>query len=271
MFRRRSGFSTRRARRRFGVRAALIGLLAAAGALPQARAEEVTIAVAANFRGALETLAAEFEDATGHRVTITSGSTGQLYAQIVNGAPFDILLAADRERPRLLAEAGLGEPSSVFSYAVGRLALWSRDPGLVDAQTLSSLGEIPFRWFAIAEPDVAPYGAAAKQALERLGAWESIEPRLVRGLNIAQAFAMIETRNAELGLVALSQALAYEGTSSYEIVPSALHDPIRQDAIALRRAADNTAASAFLDFIRTSEAGDVLQAYGYATSPGPGP
>lgn len=243
---------------------ALTGLLAAFAALPQARADEVTIAVAANFLGVLETLADEFEDATVHRVTITSGSTGQLYAQIVNGAPFDILLAADTERPQLLAAAGLGDPSSVFTYAVGRLALWSRDPALVDGQTLTRLAEIEFRWFAIAEPEVAPYGAAARQALEAVGAWESIRPRLVSGQNIAQAFAMVETRNADLGLVALSQAIAYRGISSYEIVPSELHEPIRQDAILLQRSADNAAARQFLDFVRTPEAAAVLERNGYA-------
>ena len=256
----------RRADRRPFTRLVSIGLLAVTAASPQAGADEVTIAVAANFRGVLETLAAEFENATAHAVTITSGSTGQLYAQIVNGAPFDILLAADRERPRLLAEAGLGEPSSVFTYAVGRLTLWSRDPELVDGQTLARLTEIPFRWFAIAEPEVAPYGAAAKEALENLGAWQAIERRLVRGQNIAQAFAMIETQNAELGLVALSQALAYEGTSSYEVVPSELHEPIRQDTILLQRAVDNAAARAFLDFMRTPEAGEILERNGYALS-----
>lgn len=263
-----AGFPKHRVRydRRRIARLALTGLLAAAAAVPQARADEVTIAVAANFLGVLETLAGEFEDATLHQVTITSGSTGQLYAQLVNGASFDILLAADAERPRLLAEAGLGDPSSVFTYAVGRLALWSRDRGLVDGQTLTRLAEIEFRWFAIAEPEVAPYGAAARQALENVGAWESIGPRLVRGLNIAQSFAMIETENADLGLVALSQALAYGGPSSYVTVPAELHEPIRQDAILMQRAADNAAAREFLDFIRTPEAVAVLEQNGYAPS-----
>jgi molybdate transport system substrate-binding protein len=265
MFERRFRFSRTADGRRLA-RLALTGLLAMAGALPQARADEATIAVAANFRGVLETLAAEFEDASSHRVTITSGSTGQLYAQILNGAPFDILLAADAERPRLLAEAGFGDPSSVFTYAVGRLALWSRDPGLVDGRTLARLAEIEFRWFAIAEPEVAPYGAAARETLENVGVWESIGPRLVRGQNIAQAFAMIETQNADLGLVALSQLLAYDGSSSYAIVPAELHEPIRQDAILLQRAAGNAAASDFLDFVRTPEAAAVLERNGYAPS-----
>lgn len=244
-------------------------LVVGATVLSTARADEATIAVAANFLAPLGALVAEFESATPHRITITSGSTGQLYAQITNGAPFDILLAADQERPRLLAEAGTGDASSVFTYAVGRLALWSRDPDLVDEDTLAGLAGLDFRWLAIAEPDVAPYGAAAKQTLENLGVWASLGPRIVKGQNIAQTFAMVETGNAELGLVALSQALAYEKPASYAVVPSSLHDPIRQDAILLRRAVENPAAVGFLDFIQTAPAREILDRYGYSTPAGP--
>ena len=176
-----------------------------------AGAEEVTVAVAANFIGPSRALEGEFEAATGHEVELTSGSTGRLYALIVNGAPFDVLLAADRERPRRLAEEGFGDAASVFTYAVGRLVLWSAQAERIGERPLADVLDDGFRWFAIAEPEVAPYGAAAKQALEALGAWESTEPCLVRGQNIAQTFAMVETRNAELGLVALSRALSYDG------------------------------------------------------------
>lgn len=244
------------------VRLAFLGL-AALAVWPAARADEVTIAVAANFRGALEALESAFESATPHRVTIVSGSTGQLYAQIVNGAPFDILLAADQERPRLLAENGIGNASTLFTYAVGRLVLWSRDAGLVEADTLTRLDEISFRWLAIAEPEVAPYGAAAKQVLENLGVWTAVQSRLVKGQNIAQTFAMIETRNAELGLVALSQVLAYGSVASYAIVPPELYEPIRQDAILLGSADHNPAAVGFLEFIRTAQAREIIQRYGY--------
>jgi molybdate transport system substrate-binding protein len=229
-------------------------------------AGEVTVAVAANFLEPLRAIGAEFEAATGDELVIVAGSTGQLYAQIVNGAPFDILLAADRERPRLLAESGRGDPGSVFTYAVGRLALWSARPGLVDAGTLDRLADVRFRWIAIAEPDVAPYGFAARQALLNLGIWTTIEPRIVKGQSIAQTFASVATGNADLGLVALSEALAYEGPASYAIVPQALYDPIRQDAILLHGGAGNAAATAFLRFLQSPAAARIIERYGYAAT-----
>lgn len=241
--------------------AGLSGLALPAG---PARAEHATAAVAANFLAPLQALAPAFEAATGHEISVTSGSTGQLYAQIVNGAPFDVLLAADQRRPRLLGDAGIGDASSVFTYAIGRLALWSAEPGRVDATTLMRLREIRFRHFAIAEPRVAPYGAAAKQVLENLGVWQAVEPRLVKGQSIAQTFATVATGNAEMGLVALSEALAYEGRASYAIVPRDLYDPIRQDAILLRRSAGNVAAVAFLAFLQTSAAESIIERFGYA-------
>lgn len=163
----------------------------------------------------------------------------------------------------MLAEAQWGDPTSRFTYAIGRLALWSRDPDLVGESSLAMLPEIEFRWLAIAEPAVAPYGAAAKQTLERLGAWRAIEPRIVKGQSIAQTFALTETGNAELGLVALSQALTYQGSASYAVVPEELHDPIRQDAILLLRARDNVAAAKFLAFLQTPVAGAIIERYGY--------
>jgi molybdate transport system substrate-binding protein len=245
-------------------RRALAGLLLIAGG-SGAFADEATIAAASNFRKALEVLVPEFEATTGHRITITAGSTGQLYAQIVNGAPYDVLLAADQERPRLLVEQGLGVAGSVFTYAVGRLALWSRDPGRVGEASLATLADSEFRWLALAEPAVAPYGAAARQALESLGAWESIQARVVRSQNVAQAFAMAETGNAELGLVALSQALDYAGEASYVIVPAGLHEPIRQDAVLLGRGAENAAALAFLDWLRSPATAVSVERFGYGS------
>jgi molybdate transport system substrate-binding protein len=245
--------------------AAFAALVTLAGG-PAARADEVLVAVAANFLAPIEEIATAFEAESGHSVSISAGSTGQLYAQIVNGAPFDVLLSADAERPALLAEAGLGEPQSVFTYAIGQLALWSRDPERVDATTLERLGEIEFRWLAIAEPDVAPYGAAAQQTLESLGLWSALQPRLVRGQSIAQTFAMAATGNAEIGFVALSQALTYEGEASYAIVPRERFAPIRQDAILVRRAAANPAARGLLEFLRGPVAGAIIERYGY--SPG---
>lgn len=229
-------------------------------------ADEVSVAAAANFLEPLQALQTEFEGATGHRVLVTGGSTGQLYAQIVNGAPFDVLLAADQKRPRLLADEGWGETSSVFTYAVGRLALWSRQPAFVDESSLARLGETEFRWLSIAEPQIAPYGAAARQVLERLGIWEAIAPRIVRGQSISQAFAFVATGNAELGLVALSQALAYEGGASYAVVPAELHEPIRQDAILLRRGTSDPAAVEFLEFLSGPAAAAIIERFGYSVA-----
>lgn len=240
---------------------AVLGTLAGA---TTARADEVLVAVATNFLAPLEEIAAAFEAGSSHSVAISSGSSGQLYAQIVNAAPYDLLLSADAERPALLAAAGLGEPQSVFTYAIGQLVLWSRDPDLVDSTTLERLGQLRFRWLAIAEPDVAPYGAAARETLESLGLWSTLEPRLVRGQSIAQAFAMVATGNAELGLVAHSQALTYEGEASYALVPQGRFAPIRQDAILLRHGADNPAARGLLEFLRGPVAGAIIERYGYA-------
>jgi molybdate transport system substrate-binding protein len=228
--------------------------------------EPVRVAVAANFLGTLRSLEPAFEEATGHRMVITSGSTGLLYAQIRNGAPFDVLLSADQERPRLLAAEGFGAAAEIFTYASGRLALWSADPQRVDESSLDALEDADFRWLAIAEPTIAPYGLAAKQVLERLGLWQALESRIVRGQSVAQVMAMVETGNADLGLIALSQALAYEGESSYSVVAQGLHDPIRQDAIVLGRGANKTSAREFVEFLRSSAAARIMERSGYATS-----
>jgi molybdate transport system substrate-binding protein len=227
------------------------------------RADEATVAVAANFLIVARALEIEFEATSGHELVVTVGSTGQLYAQIVNGAPFDVFLAADRERPRLIAEANLGDASSVFTYAVGQLVLWSGDAGRVLDKPLSNQLRSDYRFLAISEPGVAPYGVAARQLLENLGLWSELEPRIVRGQNIAQTFTMVETGNAEFGLVALSQALAYDGSASYQAVPSNLYDPIRQDAVLLQRAADNAAARQFLDFLKSPAASEIIERFGY--------
>jgi len=208
-------------------------LLAAAGA----SAGEVTVAVAANAAEAAEALAADFEQRTGHRVTVTVGSTGKLYAQILHGAPFDVFLAADQERPRLLLERGLAVADSRRTYAIGRLVLWSSDPTLeASAETLRGGS---FRWLAIANPDLAPYGAAARATLRELGLWESLRSKIVVGENVGQSFTMAASGNAELGLVALSSVIGprngREG-SCWEI-PEHLHAPIRQDAVLLDRRA----------------------------------
>lgn len=226
-------------------------------------AAEITVAVAANFRSALEALEPAFEAAAGHDMLIASGSTGQLYAQIRNGAPYDLFLSADQDRARRLVDEGLADAESLFTYATGRLALWSRDPEGVDDTTLERLGELGFRYFSIAEPDVAPYGAAAREVLMNLGVWETIQPRLVKGQNVAQAFAHLNTQNAELGLIALSQALSYDDGASFRIVPDVLHSPVRQDAVLLRRSKAPEAALEFLDYLRSPEALAIIRGLGF--------
>ena len=240
-------------------------LLAGAG---RAAAETATIAVASNFAAPFEALVRQFEAAGPHRLTTVTGSTGQLYAQIANGAPFDALLAADQSYTARLADEGRGVASSRFTYAVGKLALFTREPERFAPLDTATLARSDFRWLAIANPELAPYGLAAKETLVALELWEALARRLVQGQNIAQTFAMVETRNAELGLVALSQAMAYEGTAGYFVIPEALHAPIRQDAILLHRGARNPAAKAFLEFLAGPEAQATIEAFGYATPSG---
>lgn len=240
-----------------------VGLMSVGPISIQARAEEVRVAVAANFLETLRALEPVFAQATEHRILTTAGSTGLLYAQIRNGAPFDVLLAADGERPRLLVAEGFGAEADVFTYAYGRLALWSAAQGRVDAATLGNIAAEEFRWLAIAEPSVAPYGAAAREVLEGLGAWDAVQSRLVRGQNVAQTLAMVDTGNAELGFIALAQALAYTGEASWAAVPHELHAPIRQDAVVLNRGAGNPAARAFAEFLRSSAAAEIIEQRGY--------
>lgn len=229
-------------------------------------AESATIAAAANFLAPLEALEPLFEEATGHELTLVAGSTGQLYAQIVNGAPFDVLLSADAEHAARLVGDGLAERSTRFTYAVGRLALWTRDAERFAPLGLDTLRRSDYRWLAIASPELAPYGLAAQQTLTALGVWDSLQPRIVRGQSIAQTFAMAATRNAALALVALSQAKAYQGVAVYFEIPSELHAPLRQDAVLLTRARDNEAARAFVEWLRnTPRAAEVIASYGYTT------
>ena len=227
------------------------------------RSEELRIAVAANFLSTMQQLEHEFEAATNHDIAIIAGSTGLLYAQIRNGAPFDILLAADQQRPDLLAEDGYGDPAGVFTYAIGRLALWSADAERVSEQGLEQLETEPFRWLAIAEPKIAPYGIAAQQTQQHLGVWDALQSRIVKGQNVAQAFAMADTGNAELGFVALAQVLARGGESSFVIVPEDAHEPIRQDAIVLSRAVGKPVASAFVEYLKSQEAAAIIERSGY--------
>ena len=240
-----------------------ICFVAASMALLPARADTVTIAVAANFLAPLERLAALFEQETGHELVLSSGSTGQLYAQIANGAPFDVFLSADSEHPTRLVTEGLGDGTTQLTYAVGRLALWTHAPRKFRPLDLRTLRRTDFRWLAIANPELAPYGLAAEQTLRYLGLWEPLQDRLVRGQSIAQTFAMAETDNAELAFVALSQALAYQGIAAYFEVPAELYEPLRQDAVLLNRAGTNAAARAFLEWLRGPRATEIIADFGY--------
>lgn len=250
----------------FAAFAKAILILLTTAVVSESRAEEVRIAVAANFLSTLNTLKESFESISSHQLLITSGSTGLLYAQIRNGAPFDLFLAADQERPRLLAAAGVGSPENTFTYAVGRLVLWSANPTLVSESMLTDIASADFRWLAIAQPDIAPYGIAARQTLEETGIWKMIQPRVVRGQNVAQAFSMVATGNAELGFVALSQVMQYPAESSSIVIPSQYHEPIRQDAIVLRSGENNSAVSEFVDFLGSASATEIIELSGYASA-----
>lgn len=194
------------------------------------------------------------------------GSTGKLYAQILHGAPFDILLAADQERPLLLERAGLAVPGSRRTFAIGRLTLWSADPERVQGDVPELLAAGSFRRLAMANPDLAPYGAAAREVLTGLGLYGALDKKIVTAENIGQTYAMVATGNAEIGFVAAS-GVRSTGEGSRWDVPADLHAPIRQDAVLLSRAENNVAALAFLDFLQTDGARAIISGYGYGVDP----
>lgn len=222
-------------------------------------ADEVKVAVAANFTAPMKEIAAAFEKASGHQVLASFGSTGKLYAQIQNGAPFEALLAADAKTPARLVEEGLA--SGRFTYAVGRLVLWSADKDLVDGEG-RVLIQGGFDKLAIANPKTAPYGAAAVQAMKAMGIYDTQAPKLVQGDNIAQTYQFVVSRNAALGFVALSQVVLEPAGSSWR-VPQALYDPIRQDAVLLKPGEGKPAAAALLEYLKGPEARAVIERFGY--------
>jgi len=226
-------------------------------------ADEIRIAVASNFVGAMKILASEFESNTEHRVVIIPGSTGKHYAQIVNGAPFDVFFAADAKRPELLDTQGLIELNSRFTYAMGRLVLWSPLENAIDTEG-EVIPEGDFRYLAIANPKLAPYGRAAEEVIRSKGAWGAIQGKLVRGENIAQTFQFVSSENAELGFVAYSQILKSSGAikGSYWLVPENLYSPIEQQVVLLK---NNEAARAFLVYVKSDEALEIVQSFGYGT------
>ncbi|NMQ20342.1 molybdate ABC transporter substrate-binding protein [Candidatus Competibacter phosphatis] len=242
----------------------LAGLVLAVSSLT-VQADEVQVAVAANFTAPMQKIAAEFEKDTGHKALLVFGATGKLYAQIKNGAPFQVFLAADDKTPAKLETEGDTVSGSRFTYAIGTLVLWSAKPGFVDDQ-----GEVlkkgAFKHLAIANPKTAPYGAAAVATLTQLGLLDAIQPKLVTGENISQAYQFVVTENAELGFIALSQVMAdgqMTGGSAW-VVPSNLHDPIRQDAAILAKGRNQPAARALVEYLKGDKAAAIIKSYGYA-------
>ncbi|MCY1646378.1 molybdate ABC transporter substrate-binding protein [Caulobacter sp. SL161] len=226
-----------------------------------ALAGEAKVAVAANFTEPAKAIAARFKARTGHDAVLSFGSSGQFYTQIANGAPYEVLLSADVERPQKAEAAGLAVAGSRFTYATGRLVLFSRTPGLVDGRgaVLASgrLGKL-----AIADPKVAPYGQAAIETLTRLKRYDALKTKIVMGASITQAFQFVQTGAAELGFVALSQVVNDKGGSRW-IVPAANHTPIEQQAVLLKTGVNNDAATAFLTFLKSAEAKAIIRRYGY--------
>ncbi len=227
-------------------------------------ADDVQVAVAANFTAPMKLIATAFEKETGHKAALSFGATGKFYAQISNGAPFEVFLSADDETPARLEKEGTAVKGSGFTYATGKLVLWSAQPGVVDAQ-----GEVlktgDFKKLAIAAPKLAPYGAAAIETIKGLGLLSRLEPRIVTGESIGQTYSFVATGNAELGFIALSQV--YENgqikSGSAWVVPETLHSPIRQDAVLLGKGAGNKAAVMLLDYLKTDRAKAVIRSFGY--------
>ncbi|WP_343351388.1 molybdate ABC transporter substrate-binding protein [Pseudomonas sediminis] len=237
-----------------------LGLIFTSGAI----ADEVKVAVAANFTAPMQAIAPAFEKATGHSLVASFGATGQFYAQIQNGAPFDVLLSADDTTPAKLESEGVTVPGSRFTYAIGSLVLWSADAHYLDG-TGAALKAGQFKHLSIANPKAAPYGLAATQVLAKLGLSEAVKGKLVEGQNITQAHQFVSTGNAELGFVALSQV--YKGgqvsSGSAWIVPDDMYDPIKQDAVILKQGANNPAAAALVEYLKGPEAAKVIKSFGY--------
>jgi len=229
-----------------------------------ASADEVQIAVAANFTAPMQKIAAQFEKGSGHKAVLSFGATGKFYAQIKNGAPFEVLLAADDETPAKLEKEGIAVHGSRFTYAIGKLVLWSAKPNLVDEKG-NILKRNDFTHLSIANPKLAPYGAAAVETLKSLGLIETLQPKFVQAENIAQAYQFVATGNAELGFVAMSQVFEDEKLKSGSawVVPVNLYTPIKQDAVILEKGKGKPAAEALMQFLKRDQAKQIIRQYGY--------
>lgn len=242
-----------------------LGLMAWIALGPAALAAEMIVGVASNFAVPMQKIVTVFEKETGHKVLSALGSTGQFYAQIKQGAPFDLLLAADSEIPARLEQEGFGVKGTRFTYAIGQLVLWSAQKNLIDPAGKVLFSQ-RFKKLVIANPKVAPYGSAAIEVLTHLGLLTQLLPKCVMGQNIAQAYQMVVTQNAELGLVALSQIIQNKKASegSAWLVPQTLYSPIRQQAILLKKGEKNQVARTFLHYLRTPKIQRMILSYGYS-------
>jgi molybdate transport system substrate-binding protein len=235
---------------------ASLGLAAAA-----ARADDVSVAVAANFTAAAKDIAAAFEKQSGHHVALSFGATGGLYTQITQDAPFEVFLAADEARPKKAVAEGFAVADSLFVYAVGKLVLWSKSADAVKGE--ASLKSASVNKIAICNPTAAPYGAAAVATMQKLGVYDALKPKLVEGADITQAFQFVDSGNAEIGFVALAQLAGKTGGSRW-VVPQELYPAIKQDAVLLKKGATHPAAKAFVEFLKGPEAHEIIERYGYA-------
>jgi molybdate transport system substrate-binding protein len=226
-----------------------------------ANAAQTHVAVAANFAEPAREIAAMFKEKTGHEAILITGASGAFYTQITHGAPFEVFLSADEERPRLAVENGFAVADSRFTYAIGKLVLWSKVIDVTKGDEALKAGN--FRKISIANPTSAPYGSAAVETMKALNVWDALQPKLVQGSSIAQAFQFVDTRNAELGFVALAQLYGITDGTRW-LVPDTLHTPIKQDAVLLKNGADSEASKAFLEFLKGPEAHAVIERFGYA-------
>jgi len=235
------------------------------GSYPMAQANEIYAAVATNFLNPFKLVVKQFEKKTGQKVIIISGATGKLYTQIVNGAPFDIFLAADSLRPQLLIQEGRAISGTQYSYALGKITLWSPNTNVISESLESTLLKKKFSHIAIANPATAPYGKAALQTLESLGQWDQLKPLVVQGENIGQTFQFVFSKNAELGFVALSQVLDPKNNQKGKrvYIPSEYYDPIKQDIVILTRGENNAGAMDLWRFLKGGQAKRIIKKYGY--------
>ena len=249
----------------YRTRATAFALSALAFFVAVAQAEEFEVAVAANFSDPMQEIAAGFEKESGHRVKLIFGATGMLYAEIKNGAPFDVLIAADSETPKKLVRQGEAIAESEFTYAIGKLVLWSPKPKLVDGEG-KVLTAGAFEHLAICNPKLAPYGAASEEAMRALGVYETLKPKIVEGQNVTQAYQFVASGAAELGFVALSQVFRsgkLQGSGSAWIVPANLYSPIRQDAVILNKGKGKPGPAELMEYLRSEAARTIIRSYGY--------